>query len=308
MAVTTLINKLFTKKKSPNLLAVALRHDVIAYCFYPKEGDIIEHEIAIEPEQHLRHLSQLHDNKALTASCHLVLSPKQYQIVQVDKPNVPADELLAALKWSIKDQVNFPVDDVTLDYFDAPLISGQQKINVVCAQHSILKKIVLELHQQDINLTNITVEEFSFTQLLGVENDAKLLVCQQPNEDIIILIVKAGQLFSHRRLRGTAKVGLRSVDELSMGIIDNLSIEIQKSIDFFERQLKQSPVKSIQVLLPVENEAFIARKLSENTHLNVELLTLPKLLSKNRSYAISGCLYPLLKKQYDEKVSSEEII
>ena len=112
-----------------------------------------------------------------------------------------------------------------------------------------------------------------------------MLVCQQPHEDVLVLIVRDGQLFSYRRLRGMANIGKRSPDELSMGLIDTLSIEIQKSIDFFERQLKQPPVKVINVLLPIDNEAFIARKLSENTHVSVELLRLPEAFSQDRSFA-----------------------
>ena len=70
-----------------------------------------------------------------------------------------------------------------------------------------------------------------------------------------------------------------------MGAIDNLSIEIQKSVDFFERQLKQPPVKKINVLLPFETEAFIARKLTENTHIPVELLNIPEAYPNTRSAA-----------------------
>ena len=65
-----------------------------------------------------------------------------------------------------------------------------------------------------------------------------------------------------------------------------MSIEIQKSIDFFERQLKQPPVKVINVLLPIETEAFVARKLSENTHVPVELLSLPDGFDNNRAAAV----------------------
>ena len=89
-----------------------------------------------------------------------------------------------------------------------------------------------------------------------------------------------------------ASIGQRTEEELAVGITDSLSVEIQKSVDFFERQLKQPPVKTIKVLLPIRTEAFIARKLSENTHITVELLKLPETYPDDRAYAaVIGNVY-----------------
>lgn len=285
MTFTKKVKALFARKESTNLLSVALRQETVSYCYFPDKATASYNTVPIINDDFISALESLHNVGGLSAGCELILSSKHYQIVQVDKPNLPDNELLAGLKWQVKDLVTIPPEDMVLDYFDGPSLAGVNKLNVVCAQQSKIKNMVNVLHKESLSLKSISTEEFAFSHLLQNAEGAQLLICQQPNEDVLVLIVRDGQLFSYRRLRGMANIGSRSPDELSMGLIDTLSVEIQKSIDFFERQLKQPPVKNINVLLPVENEAFIARKLAENTHVSVELLVLPDEYSNDRSYA-----------------------
>ena len=285
MNFTTKVKTLFTKKDPLNLLSIALRQDAVAYGYLSEKDKIKLNIIPLLNDDAPSALNNLHNITNVSACCNLVLSSKYYQIVQVDKPNIPEDELVAALKWQVKDLINFSAEDMVLDYFDGPVLSGVSKLNVVCAQKSKLKAMVNSLHKHDLTLTSISTEEFAFAHLITEKESGQLLICQQPNEDVLILIVRDQQLYSYRRLRGMANIGQRSPEELSMGLIDNLSIEIQKSIDFYERQLKQSPVKLINVLLPIEHEAFIARKLSENTNVAVELLQLPEPFVNERGFA-----------------------
>ena len=72
-----------------------------------------------------------------------------------------------------------------------------------------------------------------------------------------------------------------------MGTIDTLSLEIQRSSDYFERQLKQAPIKSIEILLPVEHEALLARKLAENTNVEVKLFAMPPAMEHLRGSAVA---------------------
>ncbi|MGJ8691098.1 MAG: hypothetical protein ACSHW0_01305 [Thalassotalea sp.] len=276
MTFANKVKTLFASKGSNNSLSIGLGASAISYCYFPDRGAPTCTKLDLINDDYALTLATLHQNSDLNGDCELILSAKYYQIVQVDKPKVPDNELHAALKWQIKDLVTIPADDMTLDYFDGPTLAGADKINVVCAQTSKLKPLVEVLHKNNLRLIKITTEEFAFVELLKSAQGANLLVAQQPNEDIVILIIQNGCLYFYRRLRGFANIGQRSEEELVMGAIDNLSIEIQKSVDFFERQLKQPPVKKIKVLLPIKTEAFIARKLTENTHIPVELANLPE--------------------------------
>ena len=299
MSLIENLKKLISKKESSNLLGITFRLNSVDFCAVASEvsadtAHIQCQQLESNVANYLKTLATFHKEHQLKGQCHLVLSAQQAQTVQVDKPSVPEDEIKGALKWQIKDLVSFSADNMVLDYFDGPkLAGGSEKINVVCASKSELKAIVAQLNQHELNVKSIITEEFAFASLLANTDAASLLVCQQPSEEIVLLIVNNGQLFFHRRLRGFAQMSMKNEDELAMTVIDALSLEIQRSTDYFERQLKQAPIKSIEIILPMDTEQFIARKLAENTHLAVNLLELPDGYKEYRAYAaaIGATLY-----------------
>ena len=286
--LTDKLSLLFSKAESTDHLGVSLQQGCIGYCQISKTQPANLNSIELGAKNYPKLLYSLTNEHQLSGQCHLVLAAELYQIVQIDKPNVPASEMLGALKWQVKDQVTFSPEDMTLDYFDGPtLAGGAEKLNVVCTASSVLKTFVTPLLNDQIQLKTITTPEFAFANLLPVQNDACLLVCQQPNEEILLLIVKNGQLFFQRRLRGFSRIADSSELELTMGIIDTLSLEIQRSTDYFERQLKQAAIKSIQLILPISTESYLTEKLAENTNIPVKILTLPTGFENFRHLATS---------------------
>ncbi len=296
--LTRKITQLFSKAESMDHLGVVLRQGEVVYCHLPEDRPAKVDIIELGANSYLQALEQIPSE--VSGQCHLILATEQYQIIQIDRPNVPDEEMCGALKWQIKDQVTFDPDDMVLDYYDGPtLAGGVEKLNIVCASSTVLKSFIAPLMNDNIQLKTITTPEFAFANLVPVQSDACLLVCQQPNEEILLLIVKDGQLFFHRRLRGFAGIAQVSEQELSMGLIDSLSLEIQRSTDYFERQLKQAPIKSIQLILPIQTEAYLAEKLAENTHIPVGILALPELFpaqpSLNKSCATAIAASMLVK-------------
>lgn len=312
MTIITTITNIFSKKASENLLSIAMQPENITYGYFPKDSNKpitdkpLFNSIKIHNDDVTTAFMQLNALPIHQSSCNIILSAKYYSIVQVDKPMLPENELRAALTWQIKDLVPIEPSDMVIDYFDAPALASKERINVVCASEKQLKSYIGGINQNNAKVNRIIPEEFGFAELISKSTDATLLLCQQPNEDLLILIVKNEQLFSYRRIRATANIGIRSSEELAAGFIDKLSIEMQKSIDYFERQLKQSPVKVIKVLLPIDKESFIARKLSENTLLPVELLTLPHPYNDQRSFAIT--MSSLIKSNLSHDAKIEEAI
>ncbi|RHW76919.1 MSHA biogenesis protein MshI [Colwellia sp. RSH04] len=275
-------------------MGIALRQNVISVCSIPPKdddsnsGNVYFKEQAINDDDICSAIEGLQDQYNFSGQVYLVLNEQQAQVVQVDKPSLAEEEIKGALKWQVKDLVTIAPDNMVLDYYDAPMMmSGKEKINVVCAPLTELKKLVHTINEQELEVTRIITQEFAFANLVPVKNEATLIVCQQPDQEIVIIIVKQGQLYFHRRLRGFAQLASKTEEELSLGVIDSLSLEIQRSTDYFERQLKQAPIKEIQVLLPIELEGFFARKLSENTNVPVTLLPLPSPYHEQREFAVA---------------------
>ena len=64
-----------------------------------------------------RVLARLPNRRAPTVS---VLDPDSYRLLLVEAPDVPADELRAAVRWRVKDLIDFHVDDAVIDVFEMP--------------------------------------------------------------------------------------------------------------------------------------------------------------------------------------------
>ena len=52
--------------------------------------------------------------------CTTLLRSGNYQILQVDAPSVPAAEARNAVRWRIKDMIDFPVEAATVDALFIP--------------------------------------------------------------------------------------------------------------------------------------------------------------------------------------------
>jgi MSHA biogenesis protein MshI len=198
--------------------------------------------------------------------CTLVIPPERYMVLQIDKPAVPDEEISLALPWTIKDLVTLPDDDMVLDYLDLPLQNQLQgiKVNVVVSSKSWLADIVALFVQNKLQLVGIQPEEWLARNLLPAKHQALMLVSHQPGQDLAVQILQQGNLCFSRRLRGFNRLDQYSLDELQQGVFDNLLLELQRSIDYFEGQLKQAPVKEIALLLANSDQTGVVQLFVQN--------------------------------------------
>ncbi|TRX52815.1 hypothetical protein [Thalassomonas sp. M1454] len=284
------LKKIFNKKSSTSKFGIALRRQVGSYAVVDKSTSTcqIDEFFTETTDSAGDWLEELLSSHTFSGRGTLVLSSSHFHSVQIDKPDLPDDEISAALKWLVKDIVPIEPEDMVVDYSDSPVVvAGTQKINVVCANLSHLKKFTDSFKRYQVKLSGITTDEFAFANLVKASEKPTLLLCQQPFEDLLLLIIVNGQIYLSRRLRGFNEIGGYSQEQLMNGICDSLSIELQKSLDYFERQLKQAPVTSIQVILPVVHEDFIVERLNANANIKVEKLVLDTDFAQHRHCAAS---------------------
>ena len=178
----------------------------------------------------------------------LVLSFAHYQLLQVDKPNVEQAEIAQALIWAVKDMVSEPVADIHLDYFESGQIPST-KISVVVTSRALMMKLVSAAQGNGLTIAGISIEEIALRHMLPNDNMAHLLVAHLPQQELLLMVGKAEEVLMQRRVRGFSQLIKATYQELQQGIADNLSLEIQRSMDYFESQLRQAPVASIRVVI-----------------------------------------------------------
>jgi len=167
-------------------------------------------------------------------------------MVQVDKPEMAEEDITTALPWTLGELVPYDSSNMVLDYVDYPVKSrtGGQKIDVFAAEKSPLAAVAASMaKKKDKQLTHIHTKEVLATEMVPNDDYARLLIIQEPNSEPFLMIVRSQAIWLARRLRGfVSKVNEQT--DLSQ-LSDTLGLEIQRSMDFYESQLKQPPLKEI---------------------------------------------------------------
>lgn len=205
----------------------------------------------------------------------LVLPASCYQLFLVDRPTVPDAELTQALPWLLQEMVEAPVQDFVIDYLQLPDTQNQtSKLQLVAAQKVLLHPLCQLLQRRGKRLSNIQPEEWLMRNVLTKQSQPTLLLSQQPDHDVVITIVQDGMLYFTRKLRGYHRLADYGLDELYAGVLDNLMLEIQRSMDYFEGQLRQPPIRDLKLLLPEPVQHEMQEHLTRNGFGQVQVVNL----------------------------------
>ena len=195
----------------------------------------------------------------------IVLPASKTESTQIDRSELPAAEVSAALPWKIKELVNIAPQDMMCDYIDMPLQpTGQApKVQVIAVSKNFLSKLLQPFHDANAPIGAITTEQFALAKLQQTKDAAQLIFIQRKNADAILLIIKNQQICFGRKIRNTASVIDMSPEQLQMGGSDTIAIEIQRSIDYFESQLKQPPIKNALLAMDGNNTELMISLLNQ---------------------------------------------
>lgn len=139
----------------------------------------------------------------------VMLRPDQYQLLQVEAPQVPSEEIRAATRWKIRDLVEAHVDDLTLDVCRVGDVrvrdSGQ--LFVVVARNALIREMaqICEFLQGQIEVIDVwdmaqrnLQSLFSGRKTSTDRADAALVLVDA--SQAILTISSGGELFYSRRI------------------------------------------------------------------------------------------------------------
>jgi len=286
-------------KSSYFSIGIAFSGESVLLCALQKHGDKFQWVLDAS-FSHSNWQGQLADyvqrHKLANTDCYVSLTSHWYQLLQVEKPNVPESEVYAALEWPLKDLLP-PNTDYIYDYLTPPTqVAGQSKLSVVAIPHKDIKNISKGIYDADLTLKSILIEETATVELMPTSDDAVISLVQEHGEEIVLNIVKKNQLYFTRRLKGFENLGSYSEKELSMGITESLCVQIQRSMDYFESQLRQPPVRQVLLKLDTTLAEQLAIQIQESMGLPVNAFE-PEIMCgsgfnfKMASYSCLGAAY-----------------
>lgn len=204
-----------------------------------------------------RVLSRLASDFNLKRSrCTTVLGADEYSLLLTEAPDVPAEELRLAIRWRIKDLIDFHLDDATVDVFDvksAHTQGKQREMYVVAARSSAIQGRVDMCDAAGINLDVIDIPDLVQRNLAAVlpEDAQGVLMLSFTSDRGLITVTREGELYLSRRVEIGAEQLRGSDDRVAQ--FDQIVLEVQRSLDYYDSHFHQPPVAKL-VLSPLTEE------------------------------------------------------
>jgi len=182
----------------------------------------------------------------------VTLPPASYSLVQIESPNLPDDELREASRWRVGDLVDFPIEDAVIDVFRLPAsrrAGAPQLLYVVVARSAEVERLVGLLTGAGLEIEAIDIAEMALRNLTlhldRPERPRAYLHLQSAST--MIQIADGPQVYLSRRI--TQGYDADEDDQLLHAQMENLALEVQRSLDYFESQYAFGPVDQLTVIV-----------------------------------------------------------
>lgn len=252
-------------------------------------------------------------NKALQLDrydCSHLLSQNDYQISLVETPNVPREELKTAVRWLLKDMLDYHVDDATIDVLDIPIDKNtntrKAMMYVISARDQLIAQRQDWFDNAKIPVTVIDIPELAqrnIANLIAPAGRGIALLSLQPS-GCLLTISYNDELYLSRWL----DIQLTQLETLpgeqKLLIFDKLSLELQRTFDHIDRQYNFISLAKLVVTPLVTGESELMTYLSTNLYIpseNLDLATLfdfsltPELLEPAQQIRFQMCLGAALR-------------
>ena len=225
--------------------------------------------------------------KALHAeryACISLLAAGEYQLLSVDAPNVPPEELKTAIRWRLKDMLDFHIDDATIDVLDIPVDKNApargHSMYAVAARNQQIAQHQALFGAAKIPLSVIDIPEMAqrnISELLEPEGRGVALLSFDA-EGGLLTVTYSGELYLSRRIDVTLQQLVQSGAEQKIAFHEKITLELQRSLDHFDRQYHSIAISKL-ILAPLSDDSTgLSEYLSANLYILVESLNLESIL------------------------------
>jgi len=223
-----------------------------------------------------------------------LLDPKNFTLLLMQRPTVEEEELNDAIRWQIKDQLDFPADEAIIQTLDIP---GQEErgrlpmIYAIAAHETAIKSSIALLEDNKFNLQYIDIPELAQRNISALlpEDFIGVAVLNLQADYGLLTITHEGELYLSRRI----DVGYEDMEivqeepqELSLEVqyagsepaIDKIVLEIQRSLDYYESHYGKPSIGNL-IIAPLESDIpSLNSQLENNLGVTVRSLDITEIL------------------------------
>jgi MSHA biogenesis protein MshI len=206
--------------------------------------------------------------------CSSLLSAGEYDLLLVEAPKVPRAELKSALRWKVKDMVDYKIDEATLDVLEIPsdaadaAASSGPHVLAVLARNELLRSRVQQFERARIPLSVIEIPETAQRNIAALyEEEGRAALLLYFGKDWgLLTITLGGELHLVRRL----DIGVEQAQAVAL--------EVQRTLDHFERQFAHVTVGKL-LLAPTGRRTDLPETLRSRFEMPVQEIDLRDVLA-----------------------------
>jgi MSHA biogenesis protein MshI len=229
----------------------------------------------------LARLRKAHNPRSVR--CSSLLRTGQYQMQLVEAPAVPQAEIRQAVRWKLKDLLDYPVEAATVDVVPVPGAAAgaarAQYVYAVSARNDAIGARMRLFHDARFPLEAIDVPEMAQRNIarLFEEPDRALALLAIDEHGGMLTFTSGGMLYLSRYTDiGLAQLAAPSA-ALREQARERLVLELQRSLDHFDRQFGFLTVARL-LLAPIPGQHGVEPHLAEHLYVPVQTLDLSEVL------------------------------
>jgi MSHA biogenesis protein MshI len=246
------LKSLWSGKRPAGLAGLQFRPGQVNFAYCLRSGDTVRLQLCenLDSEDAWPARTQLLAERVKSLglaglSCNLVLEPEHYQLFMMESPKVPAEELREAIKWKVKDLISMPLEEAVIDVMRLPEDCGraeQTLIYAVVAERKFVTSAIEAITAAKLELTSIDIDEMAARNLAlaSAPGPRGVALVHLNQGQGAMTLVKGDCLYLSRSFALNYQAGL--LDDLP---VEALILELQRSFDYYERQLGQVPPANI---------------------------------------------------------------
>lgn len=221
--------------------------------------------------------------------CIHVLTAGEYQLLSVDAPNVPPEELKDAVRWRLKESLDYAIDEATIDVLDVPVDKNgparQHSMYAIAANNQLLRERQKLFVQAKVPLKVIDIPDIAQRNISALLETAGrgLAVLSFDADGGLLTVTFSGELYLSRRIDVNLTQLTQASAEQKTVYFDRITLELQRSLDHFDRQYNFIAVSKL-LLAPLGSENVgLQEYLSTNLYIPLELVNLENLLDLSQT-------------------------
>jgi MSHA biogenesis protein MshI len=199
--------------------------------------------------QHLLKRQQL--TKHRLAIC---LDRSRFNLSMIEAPAVAPSEISQALTWKVKDLIDFPLDQLVLDYVNVPATkSAAAMVYAVTSNEVSIEELVNEVNQAQGALERIDIPPLALQNLasrVGFADEGVALL-NLTHQDSQLILGRGEKLYLSRgvgTLCSQLGTGGLPVTQLhSHRQLDDLLLDIQRSLDYYDSFFVDPPIHHLVI-------------------------------------------------------------